>query len=201
MEGHHTVPAATQPLVCLSGLLSESYFATGSQQHKQTQTADWEMWLFPPLWFIVAFILLPETWQTISCVAAAICRYPSSVLRNSLSRAWKHVCVWQKGFSSPSTLLTIFLSPICSALPPSWPLCFLHMLVPLTSIFFLTFTYVRLLMPWSCSLSFQLPPSIRKKCNPSSSLSSYPSQLPSLYFSLGCSYTAQYHQEDQNPLN
>ena len=100
--------------------------------------------------------------NSISCVAAAICRYPSSSLGNSLSRAWKRECVWQKGFSSPSTLLTTFLPPICSSLPPSWPLCFLHMLAPLTSIFFLTFTYVHLLMRWSCSVSFQLPPSIRK---------------------------------------
>lgn len=147
--------------------------------------------------------------NSISCVAAAICRYPSSSLGNSLYQAWKQGCVSQKGFSSPSTLLTTFLPPICSSLPPSWPLCFLHMLAPRTSIFFLTFTYASLLMQWSCSLSFQLPPSIRKKCNPSSFLQLSPTfhsiketgrQCCPCYTSLGKYYLTENPQERSKSL-
>lgn len=126
--------------------------------------------VFSPLIHTGLYFAAGDLANSISCVTAAICRYPSSLLGNSLYQAWKQGCVLQKGFSSPSTLLTTFLPPICSSLPPSWPLYFLHMLAPRTSIFFLTFTYASLLMRWSCSLSFQLPPSIRKKHNPSSFL-------------------------------
>lgn len=92
---------------------------------------------------------------------------------------------------------------------PSQPLCFLHMLASLTSIFFLIFTRVHLLMHWSCSLSFQLPPSTRNKYNPLSFPSPSPTlngtkekgcQCCPLYSSLGHYYLAQYHQERSTSL-
>lgn len=160
----HRAPWSAHQACCLEGLLQQGASSTDTDCRLRNVA------VFSTLIHTGLYFAAGDLANSISCVAAAICRYPSSSLGNSLYQAWKQGCVSQKGFSSPSTLLTTFLPPICSSLPPSWPLCFLHMLAPRTSIFFLTFTYASLLMQWSCSLSFQLPPSIRKKCNPSSFL-------------------------------
>lgn len=64
----------------------------------QTET-DWEMGLFSPLWFILVFILLPETWQTPSPVS----QLPSAGIRapcwaTAFSRMETGMCLAERLF-------------------------------------------------------------------------------------------------------
>lgn len=66
-------------------LMSGKPGAAGSWHRRQTQTVEKCAYFLP-------FNFIP-------CGAAAICRYPSSSLGNSLSWVCKQECVWQKSFS------------------------------------------------------------------------------------------------------
>lgn len=127
--GRRYVPTAPQPrsalrVCCLETLVQQG--ASGTDRHRLTTRVA------------VFFPLTPSPVVQLPSAGTQL------LLGKQPLRARKQECIWQKSFSSPSTLFTGFLPPICSSLPPSQPLCFLHMLAQPTSILFLTSTYTSL---------------------------------------------------------